>query len=252
MNIGLKEELPQTGDKFEQDKMLLQIYEKLKAIAERSQYSKYKNPVTAFENVCNLLTTQNCLKDQKGTNKEKFKVTVIQVWNDWKQLNQFPIQKNYEDINREHKKLPELSKMKQLNFVEFLARKKTKKEEAPTEEKVDEDSKEEDSIADVTVVTKEINANYLNEVESTIPDLAKSVGVLEISLTVRDLQENKVLKNEALAYVREIKIFKPLNSQFKRLQKYNLQKSILSTSIREAESNMVEVQRVLFQGQSIF
>ena len=66
------------------------------------------------------------------------------------------------------------------------------------------------------------------------------------------MKENKVLRNEALAYVREIEIFKPLNSQLKKVQKYNLQKSILSTSIREAESNIVEVKRVLFQGKTIF
>ena len=233
--------MPETGDKFELDKMLLQIQEPLKALAERSQYSKYKNPVTAFENVCNLLTTQNCLKDQKGTNKQRFKVNVIQVWNNWKQLNQFPIQKIHEDIIQEHRKLPEPSKMKQLNFVEFLARKRTNKDETPTV--VIQDSSEEDLMEDVTVVTEEINENYLNEVVSTISDLAKSVGVLQVPLTVRDLKENKVLRNEALAYVREIEIFKPLNSQLKKVQKYNLQKSILSTSIRE---------RVLFQGKTIF
>ena len=153
-------------------KMLLKIHEKLKAIAERSQYLKYKILLKQ------LAHNSKLSEGSKGNKKEKFKVTVIQVWNNWNQLNQFPIQTIYEDIIREHSKLPELSKMKQLYFVEFIARKK---------EKVDEDSKEEDSIADVTVVTKEINANYLNEVESTLPDLAKSVGVLEIPLKVRDL-----------------------------------------------------------------
>ena len=42
VHISLEVELPETGDKFELDKMLLQIQEPLKALAERSQYSKYK------------------------------------------------------------------------------------------------------------------------------------------------------------------------------------------------------------------
>ena len=89
---GLVEELPETGDKLELENMLLQNREKLKALAEKSPYSKYRNPSRAFDNLCNLLSTKNRLKDQKGMNKERFNDNVIQVWNNWKKLNRFPIQ----------------------------------------------------------------------------------------------------------------------------------------------------------------
>ena len=248
------------GDKSELEKMTNSNHDLFMALAKHSPFSKYKNPVTVFENLCNLLTTKNRIKDQKGTNQEKFKEVVLKTWNKWKGSNKYPVLELYQDLVKEKSKLPKPSSMKQLNFVDFLKRKKIQEENLKENGKQAENNQATaDSLEMASVSTDESNQAKADPIEvasvstdesdKTLFDLATTIGERKIPLSIRDLKDNKLLANEAILYTREVKIFTPLKLELGRIQKYKIPNSSFSSSLAEADSNIAEVNRLLNEGK---
>ena len=230
------------GDKSELEKMTNSNHDLFIALAKHSPFSKYKNPVTVFENLCNLLTTKNRIKDQRGTNQEKFKEVVLKTWNEWKVSNKYPVLELYQDLVKEKSKLPKPSSIKQLNVVDFLKRKKVQKENLKENGKQAENNQPKADPIEVASVSTD-------ESDQTISDLATAIGERKIPLSIRDLKNNKLLANEAILYTREVKLFKPLKLELSRIQKYKMPNSCFSSSLAEADSNIAEVNRLLIEGK---